>query len=331
MLEVRGLSKTFKVHQKEPGLMGSIRAFYNRKYEYRQALSPVDLEVKEGEILGLIGENGAGKTTLIKMLSGILFPSEGEAKIFGHTPWLRDNRFRQQLALVMGQKAQLWWDLPALDCFLLLKEIYQLKDRDFKQQLDYLVEMLGVASVLKIQIRKLSLGERMKMELVASLIHRPKIIFLDEPTIGLDLLSQKSVRDFIQQYQQEYRPITILTSHYLQDIESLCSRIMILKKGHNIYDGPLKAIEDHFFALKKIELNQHQFSDALIEQFKLNPADHLIESIEQNQGQLSITLPKENVLDFSKRYQTHFSIDNANIKNLETEEVIQRLISDENI
>jgi ABC-2 type transport system ATP-binding protein len=231
----------------------------------------------------------------------------------------------------MGQKAQLWWDLPALDCFLLLKEIYQLKDRDFKQQLDYLVEMLGVASVLKIQIRKLSLGERMKMELVASLIHRPKIIFLDEPTIGLDLLSQKSVRDFIQQYQQEYRPITILTSHYLQDIESLCSRIMILKKGHNIYDGPLKAIEDHFFALKKIELNQHQFSDALIEQFKLNPADHLIESIEQNQGQLSITLPKENVLDFSKRYQTHFSIDNANIKNLETEEVIQRLISDENI
>ena len=239
---VKKISKTFRVHEKEPGFLGSIRSLFNRKWIEKHALKDVSLDIHSGEIVGLVGANGAGKTTLVKILSGIVHPTSGDADVLGNRPWERSNAFRRQIALVMGQKAQLWWDLPAADCFLLLREIYKIPHLDFKKRLDYLTDALEVRDQLKIQIRRLSLGERMKMELIATLLHQPKVVFLDEPTIGLDLTSQRTIREFLLEYRREFKPAMILTSHYMEDIESLCKRIIIIRKGSLIYDGPLQSI-----------------------------------------------------------------------------------------
>jgi ABC-2 type transport system ATP-binding protein len=185
-----------------------------------------------------VGANGAGKTTLVKALAGILYPSGGTAEVLGHVPWRRHNEFRRQIALIMGQKAQLWWDLPAGDGFLLLREIYQVPRDRFQANLDALVEALQIRDKLGIQIRRLSLGERMKMELIAALLHQPKVVFLDEPTIGLDLAAQRSIRDFLLDYRRRENPAMILTSHYMEDIERLCERIVLMREGELVYDGP---------------------------------------------------------------------------------------------
>jgi len=243
MIKVQNLEKTFVSHQKEPGLKGSIKALFKRKYETKYALKDINLEIKQGEIIGLIGANGAGKTTLVKILSGIVHPSKGSATVLGHIPWERNNEYRKQMSLIMGQKNQVWWDLPALDSFLLLKDIYQIPDQQYKYNIEFLSETLRVQNQLRTQVRKLSLGERMKIELMAALLHNPKVIFLDEPTIGLDITSQKAVRGFLKDYQKEYRPITILTSHYMEDIKELCPRIVIMKEGQFIYDGALSKIQ----------------------------------------------------------------------------------------
>ena len=201
--------------------------------------------------MGLVGANGAGKTTLVKALAGIIHPSSGSARVLGHVPWERQNDFRRQIALIMGQKAQLWWDLPAEDCFLLLREIYRIPRARFDETLGTLTQALGVKDQLNIQIRRLSLGERMKMELIAALLHDPKVVFLDEPTIGLDITAQRAIRDFILKYSRERRPAMILTSHYMEDIERLCERIIIIRDGRFVYDGPLSRIV-HEFAGHKI-------------------------------------------------------------------------------
>jgi ABC-2 type transport system ATP-binding protein len=243
MIRVKDLSKSFTTHVKEPGLKGSLKSLFSRKYVEKHALKSVSLEIEQGEIIGLIGANGAGKTTLVKILSGIVHPSSGEATVLGHVPWERPNEYRRQMSLIMGQKYQVWWDLPALDSFLLLKEIYQIPESQYNYNIEFLAETLSVKDQLKTQVRKLSLGERMKIELMASLLHNPKVIFLDEPTIGLDLTAQKAVRQFIKNYQKEFRPITILTSHYMEDIKELCPRVVIIKEGEFVYDGELAKIQ----------------------------------------------------------------------------------------
>lgn len=243
MIRVKDLSKSFTTHVKEPGLKGSLKSLFSRKYVEKHALKSVSLEIEQGEIIGLIGANGAGKTTLVKILSGIVHPSSGEATVLGHIPWERPNEYRRQMSLIMGQKYQVWWDLPALDSFLLLKEIYQIPESQYNYNIEFLAETLSVKDQLKTQVRKLSLGERMKIELMASLLHNPKVIFLDEPTIGLDLTAQKAVRQFIKNYQKEFRPITILTSHYMEDIKELCPRVVIIKEGEFVYDGELAKIQ----------------------------------------------------------------------------------------
>jgi ABC-2 type transport system ATP-binding protein len=252
VIEVEQLAKSFRVHRKEPGLKGSLKAVFKRDWIVKHALKGVSLKVGPGEIVGLIGANGAGKTTLVKALAGILHPSSGRARVLGHDPWQRSNDFRKQIALIMGQKAQLWWDLPAQDCFLLLREIYQIPKADFDRSLDYLVRALRVEEQLKIQIRRLSLGERMKMELIAALLHKPRVVFLDEPTIGLDLTAQRAIRDFLLEYRREHQPAMILTSHYMEDIESLCERIVIIREGEVIYDGALKKILRDFATHKVV-------------------------------------------------------------------------------
>jgi ABC-2 type transport system ATP-binding protein len=243
MIRVEGLRKTFTTHLKEPGLLGSIKSLIKRETVTKDALKSIDLEIKQGEIVGLIGSNGAGKTTLVKILAGIVHPTSGGVDILGFTPWERDNEYRRQMSLIMGQKAQVWWDLPALDSFMLLKEIYQIDDAIYKKNLEFLADTLMIKDQLKIQVRRLSLGERMKIELMAALLHQPKVIFLDEPTIGLDISAQKAVREFLKNYQKEFRPMTILTSHYMEDIKELCPRIVIIKEGSLVYDGTLVEVQ----------------------------------------------------------------------------------------
>lgn len=242
MIIADNLVKTFWVHQKEPGLAGSVKSLFYRQWIPKHALKGVSLSIKPGEIVGIVGANGAGKTTLVKLLTGIIHPTTGTARVLGHVPWERHNEFRRQIALIMGQKAQLWWDLPAADCFLLLREIYRIPEKQFQANLDFLTASLRVADQLKIQIRRLSLGERMKMELIAALLHQPRVVYLDEPTIGLDLTAQRAIRDFILNFRREHNPAMIITSHYMEDIEQLCERIIVIKQGEIIYDGPLDRI-----------------------------------------------------------------------------------------
>ncbi len=243
MIKVTNLRKTFTSHTKEPGLAGSLKALFRRKSVAKDALKSINLEIQQGEIVGLIGANGAGKTTLVKILSGIVHPTSGEATVLGLKPWERSHEYRKQMSLIMGQKAQVWWDLPALDSFILLREIYQIPQETYKKNIEFLADTLMIKDQLKTQVRKLSLGERMKVELMAALLHQPKVIFLDEPTIGLDISAQKAVREFMKNYQREFKPITILTSHYMEDIKELCPRIVIIKEGEFVYDGALSNVQ----------------------------------------------------------------------------------------
>lgn len=242
VVEVSRLRKFYSVHKKEPGLRGSFKSIFKRKYEEVKAVDDISFSIKEGELVGFIGPNGAGKTTTLKCLSGLLYPTSGFVSVLGYLPWERKPEFQKQFALVMGQKNQLWWNLPPMETFLLNKEIYEIPNGQFKDTLDELVEILEVEDILKTQVRKLSLGQRMKCELVAALLHSPKVLFLDEPTIGLDVVMQKKIRDFIKEYNRRYRSTIILTSHYMGDVKELCKRVMIIDKGKLVFDGELDEI-----------------------------------------------------------------------------------------
>jgi ABC-2 type transport system ATP-binding protein len=246
IIEVHNLKKYYKVHQKEPGLSGSFKSLFHRKYYDVKAIDGVTFNIDEGELIGFIGPNGAGKTTTLKVLSGLLYPTSGKVSVLGFTPWERQPAFQKQFSLVMGQKNQLWWDLPAMESFILNKEIYEVPDEKFKQTLDELVNLLEVKDILKVQVRKLSLGQRMKMELIAALIHSPKILFLDEPTIGLDVVMQKKMRDFVREYNHKYHATIILTSHYMDDVKELCERVVVIDKGQLLFDGKLDEIIKKF-------------------------------------------------------------------------------------
>lgn len=242
IIKVSNLSKSFRVYQKEPGLKGSVKHLFHRKYYDVKAVEKVSFTIQEGELVGFIGPNGAGKTTTLKMLSGLLYPSSGEATVLGYKPWERKKEFQRQFSIVMGQKNQLWWDLSAYDSFILNRDIYQIPEKEFKRALDRLVSMLDLKDVVNIQVRKLSLGQRMKAELVAALLHSPKVLFLDEPTIGLDVVMQKTLRDFIKQYNKETKAAIILTSHYMEDVKELCDRVIMIDKGKLMFDGPFEDI-----------------------------------------------------------------------------------------
>lgn len=242
VIEVSHLKKYYQVHKKAEGLSGSIKSFFSREYYDSKAVDDVSFEIEEGELVGFIGPNGAGKTTTLKCLSGLLYPTEGSVSVLGYRPFERKNEFLKKIALMMGQKNQLWWDLPAIESFNLNKVIYDVGDKQYKNILDELVELLDAKDILHIQVRKLSLGQRMKCELIASLIHSPKILFLDEPTIGLDVVMQQNLREFIRKYNEKYKATIILTSHYMQDVQELCKRVIVINHGKILYDGDLSAI-----------------------------------------------------------------------------------------
>lgn len=254
VISIKNLKRYFKVYQKPPGLWGSIKSLWNRKYEEVKAVDDISFEIEPGEVVGFIGQNGAGKTTTLKVLSGLLYPTAGQVRVLGFNPWDRKAEFQKQFALVMGQKNQLWWDLPAIETFLLNKAIYEIPDDQYHKTLNKLVELLGVKDILNIQVRKLSLGQRMKCELIAALLHNPKVLFLDEPTIGLDVVMQKAMRDFIKDYNREFKATIILTSHYMGDVKELCERVIIIEKGRKIFDGKLQSIIDKYARNKILSL-----------------------------------------------------------------------------
>lgn len=243
-IEVHNLRKEFLYYKKNTGLLGSVKNMFKRETLVKAAVKDVSFQVEKGEMKGLLGPNGAGKTTTLKMLSGILYPTSGSVQVAGYTPWERNNEFKRRFSIVMGQKNQLWWDLPAVDSFYLNKCIYNVDDKKYESVIEELTELLDVKEQVHVQVRRLSLGERMKMELIAALIHQPEILFLDEPTIGLDLLSQRKIRDFLKYYNEQTKTTVILTSHYMQDIEELCKNVIIINSGIVVYDGSLKNVNE---------------------------------------------------------------------------------------
>jgi ABC-2 type transport system ATP-binding protein len=258
MIEVRDLEKQYTVAEKEPGLMGSLRGFFNRKTKTVNAVDGVNFTLEAGEMVGFLGPNGAGKTTTLKMLSGLLHPSRGTARVSGFIPFERRAGFLKTITLVMGQKQQLLWDLPALDSFLVNQAIYELTDAEFKATMAEFTALLELDDVLKKQVRKLSLGERMKCELAAALLHKPKVLFLDEPTIGLDVNMQVRIREFVRAYNERFNATVILTSHYMADVTALCKRIIVIDKGRIKFDGDLSALIENASPAKIIKLQLSQ-------------------------------------------------------------------------
>lgn len=242
VIDVQHLSKQYEYYRKQPGVWGSLRSLVHRETLYADAVQDISFQIEQGELVGFLGPNGAGKTTTLKMLSGILHPSSGTATVLGHIPSRLEEAYQKQFALVMGQKNQLVSDLPAIESFVLTKEIYEVSDAAYRETLDELVTLLQIESILDIPVRKLSLGQRMKCELVAALLHSPKVLFLDEPTIGLDVVAQKNIRDFLKLYNQKKKTTIILTSHYMDDIRALCERVIIINLGKIVYDGNLNEL-----------------------------------------------------------------------------------------
>ena len=242
-INVSHISKTFKVAKKQSGLLATLKSFVKREYKYIDAIKDISFDIEEGSIVGYIGQNGAGKSTTIKILSGILIPDSGECTIDGLTPWKDRKEYVAKIGVVFGQRSQLWWDIPADDTFNLLKDIYKIDEDKFKEKKEYLTKLLNIEDIIHVPVRQLSLGQRMRCEIAASLLHEPKILFLDEPTIGLDALSKQIVRDFIKKINKEQKVTVILTTHDMSDIEALAKRIIMIGQGKIVYDGTLKNLK----------------------------------------------------------------------------------------
>jgi ABC-2 type transport system ATP-binding protein len=258
MIEATGLTKTYRVVQKKEGVRGALSGLWRREYREVRAVDNISFTIEPGEMVAFLGPNGAGKTSTLKMLSGLIYPSSGAARVMGYVPWLRADAFRRQFSLVMGQKNQLWWDLPAGDSFELHREIYAIPPAQFKETLTELTELLGVEKLTRQAVRELSLGERMKMELIAALLHRPQLLLLDEPTIGLDVVAQGMIQRCLRDYHTRRGVTTLLTSHYMRDIEALCDRVLVITHGTLVYDGPLSRIVERFSERKLVKLQFEQ-------------------------------------------------------------------------
>ncbi|HLO84506.1 MAG TPA: ATP-binding cassette domain-containing protein [Nostocaceae cyanobacterium] len=258
IIVAENLSKSYPVAIKDPGIKGTITHFFRRTYRSIPAVQGVSFEINPGEVVGFLGPNGAGKTTTLKMLTGLIYPSSGKVRVAGYVPFRRQENFLQKITLVMGQKQQLIWDLPALDSLRINAAVYEISEREFQQRVGELTEMLALEGKLNQPVRKLSLGERMKAELLAALLHRPQVLFLDEPTLGLDVNAQVGVRDFLREYNQRYQATILLTSHYMADITALCQRVLLIHHGQLMYDGKLEGLLERFAPYREINLELAQ-------------------------------------------------------------------------
>jgi ABC-2 type transport system ATP-binding protein len=319
-IEVRALTKIYRTYQKEAGFWGALKGLVHRRYKETAAAKNVSFTVQEGELVGFLGPNGAGKTTVLKMLSGLLFPTSGEARVLGFTPWKRQNDFKRQFALVLGQKNQLWWDLPASESLELNRVIYGLDPKQARQTIDELTELLDVRDQLDVMVRELSLGERMKMELIAALLHQPRVLFLDEPTIGLDVVSQKKVREFLRDYTTRRRITTLLTSHYMQDIEELCERVIIIDHGTVFFDGALQDVIDRLATHKMMTLVRRKgFAGADLSAYG--------EVLERNDNEVKLKIPRGNIVAVSQDLISKLQVDDFTVEDVPIEEIIREVFA----
>ena len=321
-IEVSNLTKAFRTYKKSPGFAGAVKGLFHRQYEQTLAVNDVSIKIEPGELVGFLGPNGAGKTTTLKMLAGLLYPTSGTAQVLGHTPWERQDEYRRQFALVLGQKNQLWWDLPARESLELNAKIYGIPADRFKKTVGELTELLGVQDKLNVNVRELSLGERMKMELIASLLHQPKVLFLDEPTIGLDVTSQKTVRDFIRRHNAEQKTTIILTSHYMADIQELCERVIIIDHGKIFFDGKLSDIVDRFADFKLVTI-QCPNADALAAE-KLSGYG---EVVEKNSAAIKLNVKRDRVIAVCKALLDELPVTDIDIQEVPIEDVIRQIFA----
>lgn len=297
---------------------GRPTSLFRRERVRIPAVKQVSFDIYEGELVGFLGPNGAGKTTTLKMLSGILYPTSGEASVLGYIPWKRQKAFQQQFSLVMGQKNQLWWDLPAKQTFLLNKVIYDVSDVDFRTRVDELSQLLNVSHLLDTPVRQLSLGERMKCEIISALIHQPSVLFLDEPTIGLDVVSQQTIRQFIREYNRTRKTTIILTSHYMDDVEALCSRVIIISDGQIIFDGSLKELISKYSDTKRITVS---FRSPV--QKKDLPPIGTIAAFEPIRAVIDV--PTERHRELAAQLLTNLSVDDILIDEVSIDEIIRQI------
>ena len=324
-IQVRNLTKTFRSYRKAPGLSGALRGLLYRDPVDSTAVDGVTFSVEPGEFVGFLGPNGAGKTTTLKMLSGLLHPTSGHAEVLGFVPWERQEAYRRQFSLLLGQKNQLWWDLPAQDSFELNARIYDLDLSGARKRVCDLSELLGVSEKLSVMVRELSLGERMKMELIAALLHEPKLLFLDEPTIGLDVISQKSVRDFLKQHNAERRTTILLTSHYMDDIRQLCPRVIIIDRGRIFFDGPLSGILDRFSLHKIITLHlSSTYSGPAVTPGRFR---HLGEVLKCDHELLQMKIPRDRAMEACKELLNQPGVQDIDIQEVPIEDVIRKVFA----
>jgi ABC-2 type transport system ATP-binding protein len=316
------LSKTYRTYKKQEGLMGAIKGLVARTYADTHAAKNVSFKIEEGEFVGFLGPNGAGKTTVLKMLSGLLVPTSGTARVLGYVPWERKADFKRQFSLVLGQKNALWWDLPARESLELNRAIYEVEENNFRRIVDELVDLLDVRDKLSVMVRELSLGERMKMELIAALIHSPKVLFLDEPTIGLDVVSQKKVRDFLRQYGQENRISTVLTSHYMQDIEELCERVIIIDHGQLFFDGELAEIIQNFGGHKLLRFTFEQTPNCSFESGEV---------IERTATSVKLKVPRNKVTEACRSILSNCEVHDFSVEEEPIEEIIRQVFREHTV
>ncbi|MDP7018619.1 MAG: ABC transporter ATP-binding protein [Pirellulaceae bacterium] len=320
IIELEDLAKSYRVYQKQEGLLASIRGLWKREYKDVRAVRSINMQVKQGEFVAFLGPNGAGKTTTLKLLSGVINPTSGTARVMGHVPWKRENAYRRRFALVMGQKNQLWWDLPAQESFRLHQQIYRIEPAEFDRTLAELTDLLDVKQLLKQPVRELSLGERMKMELAAALLHSPDVLFLDEPTIGLDVVAQHNIQQFLKYYQEARKITILLTSHYMKDVAALCRRVVIIAHGQIQYDGSLAGILDEFSGHKVVTL---QFAEGQL------PTDlsALGEVLEVLPPRAKLQVDREDVARVLSTILNDYVIEDVSVEEPPLEQVIAAVFS----
>lgn len=312
------LSKSFTTYKKQPGVVGSLKSLFVRDTKIIEAVKDVSFSIREGELVGFIGPNGAGKTTTLKMLSGLLHPTSGNCHVLGFNPFDRQSEFLQQISLIMGQKSQLWPDLPAIETFALNREIYQVSQADYQEILEELIDLLEVQDVIYQQARKMSLGQRMKCELIASLLYRPKVLFLDEPTLGLDVLIQKKLRRFIREYNSKYHSTVLLTSHYMEDVKEICQRVIVINRGSLIFDGPIASLIKKYADYKTISV----FFQKPVGQSQLKSIGQITE---YDPLKVTFSVPRQLVSSTASQLLSTFNVDDIDIAEPRLEDIISQV------
>jgi len=322
VIEVQGLTKSFRTYKKKPGLAGALKGLFHRELQINLAVKDVSFAIQEGELVGFLGPNGAGKTTTLKMLSGLLYPTSGAARVLGYVPWERKVGYRRQFALLHGQKNQLWWDLPARESLELNAKIYGIAKAGFERTVAEMTELLVVKDKLDVMVRELSLGERMKMELIASLLHQPKILFLDEPTIGLDVVSQKTVREFLRHHNVTSKTTIVLTSHYMADIQELCQRVIIIDHGTIFFDGLLSEVLDRFADFKLITIQCGGGRQCRAESLK-----RYGEVVEHSEAAMKLKVKRDRVISVCKSLLDELPVTDIDIQEVPIEDIIRQIFA----